>query len=151
MNLSTIAEALHENALAKAMAKAKMLKSTKDSGVRIINSAVNDDDGNSVFNGGGMHKITVCPKELNDRLTKDDAVVILKEYVAWFLGPDQAKEVTHATVKDLADVKLRESRSIKSFKQFLLESEEKSIPVFISEATRDPATMAADAEEREKN
>lgn len=87
------------------------------------------------------------------KLDKKAVVGVLRTYVSWFLGPDESKKVTNSTVRDLAEVRLKESISaVPSFKQFLLESStKKSIAVVLHEAEDRQSSSNENASEEDED
>lgn len=115
--MPTIVAALHENAIAKSDAKSK--------GVKVVNSAIDNESGKASLKSAGEHIISVLPLEAGKDVEKAVAVEVIKAYVQWFVGPDLANKVTDKTVKSLAespDGSANESASrFMSFSKFLLE------------------------------
>lgn len=115
--MPTIVAALHENAIAKSDAKSK--------GVKVVNSAIDNESGKASLKSAGEHIISVLPLEAGKDVDKAVAVEVIKAYVQWFVGPDLANKVTDKTVKSLAespDGSANESTSrFMSFSKFLLE------------------------------
>ena len=114
LHIAEIIAALHQTALQHSNAAAK--------GVRITNSAIDDESGKSSIKSAGEHIISVIPLEEDQLVQKKTAVEVLKEYVQWFVGPDLAKKVDDSTVKSLTESPLKENQKhFMSFKQFLNE------------------------------
>lgn len=95
LSVPTIVAALHENAIAKSDAKSK--------GVKVINSAIDNESGKASLKSAGEHIISVLPLEAGKDVEKAVAVEVIKAYVQWFVGPDLANKVTDKTVKSLAE------------------------------------------------
>lgn len=117
LSVPTIVAALHENAIAKSDAKSK--------GVKVVNSAIDNESGKASLKSAGEHIISVLPLEDGKDVEKAVAVEVIKAYVQWFVGPDLANKVTDKTVKSLAespDGSANESiGKFMTFSEFLLE------------------------------
>ena len=115
LSIPTIIAALHENAVNKANAAAK--------GVKVINSAIDNESGKASLKSAGEHIISVLPLKPETPVEKKTAIEVLQTYVQWFVGPDLAKKVDDSTVKSLLEAPKGESVHVMSFKQFLLEAD----------------------------
>lgn len=133
MSLKSIILALHQIAVEKSNASSKKIK--------LVNSAIDDKSGE--LTSAGEHIVSAIPLEQGGQVIKSDAIDVLKSYVQWFVGPDLANKVNDKTVSPLTEAPgvpqpkeekegekkkegtTNESKKFMTFKQFLLEADEK--------------------------
>lgn len=116
VNVPAIIAALHQKALAEATKKV--------TNCRIANSAIEDDGKTAKLKSAGEHIITVFSKDKDEKILKTDALIALKEYVHWFVGPDLESKVKDDIVMPLDDEEQKQEGS-ESKPEDEKESEEK--------------------------
>ena len=96
LSIPSIIAALHQKALGKAVKKV--------ADCRVANSALEDDGKTAKLKSSGQHIISILAKDESSKILKSQAIIALKEYVNWFVGPDLAAKVKDDVVLPLGEV-----------------------------------------------
>lgn len=96
LSIPSIIAALHQKALGKAVEKV--------ADCRVANSALEDDGKTAKLKSSGQHIISILAKDESSKILKSQAIIALKEYVNWFVGPDLAAKVKDDVVLPLGEV-----------------------------------------------